>query len=88
MGLGFHIIYDLLEDNRTRIVAGRPWRLGNQAILVRTWQANFFVAAESKKIVTVIWTNIKNLPVEYHTLKVLIAIDNSIGKTVALDASN
>lgn len=67
LGFGFDCVHDLNEDDRTRITAARPWRLGSKPILIRTWTPNFSVEKESTKMVTSIWFTIRLLPLEYHT---------------------
>lgn len=48
----------------------------------------FDVLEESKKLITSIWLNTKFLPIELHIPEILIALGNSLGRTVALDARN
>lgn len=86
MGMNFYHIHRLLEEDMTRIIATKPWRLGAYSLLVRTWKSNFAVEEEALKKVTAIWINISFLPVEYHTPKTLISLGNLLAKTIALDA--
>lgn len=43
IGMGFHIIHGLSEDDRTRIIAARPWRLGSSLVSIRSYVPNFDV---------------------------------------------
>lgn len=88
LGYRFMVIYNLNEDDRTRIKAGRPRRLGMQPVATRTWKPNFSVISELKKLITTLWLTIHHLPIEYRVPEILIHIGNSIGTTVALDGRN
>lgn len=88
MGFDFFISHSLLEEDRTRIIVARPWKLGRNPILVRTWVPDFSPHEETNKNVTTVWMQIKYSLVKYHLLEVLITIGNSVGKTVAINARN
>lgn len=88
MSYRFFIVFGLLEDDRQRIIAARPWRLGKSPILIRSWIPNISPSEESKRMITALWPMIKHLPIEYHTLEILIEIGKLVGKTVALNARN
>lgn len=87
-GYSYFLIHDLLEDDRTRNITARPWRIGINPLLVRTWTQNFSTAREANNNVTMTWVNIHYPPIEYSTLEVLILLGNRLGKTVALDGRN
>lgn len=54
IGKKFFIIHNLAEDERTNIIAGRPWKLGTSLIIVKSRKPNFDVQTESRKVVTAI----------------------------------
>lgn len=78
--MGYYIISGLQEDDRTKVIAGRPRRLGNNPILLQTWIPFFDPIKESNKMVTTLWMTIKNLPIKFHTPQILIEIGNAVGK--------
>lgn len=41
LGYDFFAIHDLMEDDKTKILVGRPWKLGFLPILIRSWQPNY-----------------------------------------------
>lgn len=86
IGKGFLIVHDLSEDERTSVITGRPWKLGDNPITMRSWTPEFSVKKESRNLVSAIEVTIKFLLIKFHTLKILIALGNKLGKTVALDA--
>lgn len=88
LGYNFYLIRELLEEDKTRIIMARSWRLGATTILIRSWDPNFSVVEEGARMVTMVWASIRFLLVEYHTSKVLVALENLLVKTVALDAIN
>lgn len=52
MGLNFFIVDALMEDDRTRIITARLWRLGTHPLRIRTWVTNFAVDQEVKSRTT------------------------------------
>lgn len=88
MVYNFYLIHGLEEQDSVKILAAKPWRLGDYPILVRTWKPSFIVEMEAATRVIAIWVSIFALPVEYHTPETLINLGNLLGKTVALDALN
>lgn len=88
MGYNHYIVHGLIEEDKTKIIAARPWRLGKHPLLVRTWVPNFLAEKESTNNVIEIWMQIKYLPIEYHLPEVLIMLGNSMRKIVAFDARN
>lgn len=49
MGYNFYLIHGLQEDDRTKVLAAKPWKLGDYPLLVRTCKPNFIVEEEIKK---------------------------------------
>lgn len=41
MGKRFFIVYDLSENERMSVIAGRPWKLGSSPITIRSWKQDF-----------------------------------------------
>lgn len=55
MGYNFYLIHGMMEDDRTRIITGKSWKLGPHPLLVRSWTPNFAMEEEVSRRVTAIW---------------------------------
>lgn len=90
MHIGFnnYIIFNLVEEDKKKILTAWPWKIGKDPHLVRTWIPNYSAQNEKGNTIIAIWMQILYLPIEYHNPKALIHIGNSIGKTVVLVVRN
>lgn len=83
LGKGFYTVFNLLEEDRTKILTSR-WRVGLDPVQV--WKPNFGPKKEKEKMVTTTWARLPFLPIELDSPKLLV--ENLIWTTVALDARN
>lgn len=84
LGYSYFLVYNLVKEDKLRLITARPWILGSYPILLRSWIPDFSAEVEANSKSMAVWINIKFLPIEYHALIILQGIENLIGKTLAI----